>query len=77
MSLGYAQNRKIGKPNNLKVLRSNTTKGDKQDSQNLPWTHTAIAVRYDKTSNILTGWAYPETWELLGVSLLAAETQTR
>ena len=30
----YAQNRKIGKPNNLKVFGSNKTKGPKQDRQN-------------------------------------------
>jgi hypothetical protein len=30
----YAQNRKIGKPNNLKVFESNKTKGPKQDSHN-------------------------------------------
>jgi hypothetical protein len=31
----YAQNRKIGKPNNLKFLGGNETKVPKQDSQNL------------------------------------------
>ena len=30
------QNRKIGKPNNLKVFGSNKNKGPKQDSQNRP-----------------------------------------
>lgn len=35
---------------------------------------TAVAIRYDKTSHVLTGWAYPDTWELMGVSLLEAET---
>ena len=33
-NLHQAQNRKIGKPNNLKVFGSNKTKGPKQDSQN-------------------------------------------
>ena len=33
-SLGIAQNRKIGKANNLKVFGSNKTKGPKQDYQN-------------------------------------------
>ena len=32
----YAQNQKIGKPNNLKVLVNNKVKGPKHDSQNLP-----------------------------------------
>jgi len=31
----YAQNQKIGKPNNLKVFGSNKTKGQKQENQNL------------------------------------------
>ena len=35
---------------------------------------TAVAVRYDKTTSLITGWAYPEKWQLLGVSLLEAET---
>ena len=30
----YAQNRKVGKPNNLKRFASNKTKGLKQDHQN-------------------------------------------
>jgi len=30
----YAQNRKIGKPNNLKVFENHKTKGPKQDIQN-------------------------------------------
>jgi hypothetical protein len=30
----YAQNHKIGKPNNFKVFGSNKTKGHKQDNQN-------------------------------------------
>jgi hypothetical protein len=31
---GTPQNRKIGKPNNLKVFGSNKTKGTKEDNQN-------------------------------------------
>ena len=30
----YAQSQKIGKPNNLKIIGSNKTKGPKQDIQN-------------------------------------------
>ena len=35
----YAQNRKIGKPNNLKVFGSNKTKGPRDDSQNRMRSH--------------------------------------
>ena len=35
----YAQNRKIGKSNNLKVFGSNKTKGAKDDSQNRMRSH--------------------------------------
>jgi hypothetical protein len=33
--IGYTQNRKVGKSNNLKLFGSNKTKGHKQDRQNL------------------------------------------
>jgi hypothetical protein len=35
-SIRYAQNQKIGKPNNLKVFGSIKTKEPKQDSHNRP-----------------------------------------
>jgi len=38
----YAQNRKIGKPNNSKVFGSNKTQGPKQDSQN--WLRSPMPV---------------------------------
>lgn len=34
---------------------------------------TAVALRYDKTANLLLGWAYPNAWSLMGLSLLEAE----
>jgi len=42
----YAQSRKLGKPNNLKILGSNKTKVPKQDSQH----HLAYNLRvyFDK-----------------------------
>jgi len=33
--IGYTQNRKVGKSNNLKLFGSNKNKGPKQDRQNL------------------------------------------
>ncbi|OWF47404.1 pancreatic lipase-related protein 2-like [Mizuhopecten yessoensis] len=35
----------------------------------------AVAMQYDKTSSVLTGWAYPEDWLLMGVSLMDGSTQ--
>ncbi|VDI06903.1 Hypothetical predicted protein [Mytilus galloprovincialis] len=34
---------------------------------------TAVALRYDKTANLMLGWAYPNEWSLMGLSLLEAE----
>jgi hypothetical protein len=47
-SLGIAQNRKIGKANNLKVFGSNKTKGPKQDYQN--WLRSPICLREENHS---------------------------
>lgn len=38
-------------------------------------TLTNIALEYDKTSSVLTGWAYPDDWQLMGVSIFSAEEQ--
>ena len=37
----YAKYRNIGKPNNLNVFESNTTKGSKQESQNVRFVFTS------------------------------------
>ena len=37
-----AKNQKIGKPNNIKVLESNKTKGPKQDCQNWLWSQSRL-----------------------------------
>lgn len=36
---------------------------------------TNVALEYDKTTNLLTGWAYPDDWQLMGMSILSAEEQ--
>lgn len=38
-------------------------------------TLTNIALEYDKTTNVLTGWAYPDDWQLMGMSIFSAEEQ--
>ena len=37
----YAQNRKIGKPNNIKIVESYKVKGPTKDSQNRLWSPMA------------------------------------
>ena len=50
----YAQNRKIGKPNNLKVVGSKKTKANKQDSQ-FGYDHLCLRdFLYYQLTNILS-----------------------
>uniref|UniRef100_A0A194AQ58 Putative pancreatic triacylglycerol lipase-like protein n=1 Tax=Pinctada fucata TaxID=50426 RepID=A0A194AQ58_PINFU len=36
---------------------------------------TGLTLHYEKTGNLLSGWAYPDDWQLLGLALYNAETK--
>ena len=39
-------------------------------------TVTGVTLHYEKTTNLLTGWAYADDWQLMGMAIYNAESET-